>query len=540
MTGMLKLGVIGAAFAAVAAGCSSVEPTPSVVATESAMNRNYGVWVGKGPRILSADGKPLTEATVCLVGEETMTPLPIDAEGHLILNRYLAASPYGSWRDGFSSSVTVMCPGYHSRRNVALLAARGIVPEIRLEPITGQPAVRKFQATASLPPTEMERPLGFDLVKGDWLPPHGWGTTEDLRVTVSTNCAGEIRFFSFCVKDLKAPNLGGGSSGCSAAFSFVRPGDGLAASGSDAEGCTNASFTVGWIDLHRRLFRARGYLGAIDEVDVSKIRDTYYDRVRNGDDNSSSLRASSGPELVRLMLRGVINPEPGLKTFEPATAVGTLRPPAFHTVPEGDGMLAFGVSPDGRAAVLFGRTDKGARVPEIFEKGVYTSDPASDLPHLETLFVERRVPGERLAGFPELRTLVLRGYGHQRFEEKAFADNPRLDAVVLESRSSGFECAGNAFEGCSTNLTAVFNDRCESGGRPWETLSVTNLFAKMVKVYRPDPALKGVEVAPKLDFAKGTVDIPVVRLREDALELEYADGRLLRFCKDGKTERLFK
>lgn len=533
MTGMLKLGVIGAAFAAVAAGCSTVEPTPSVVAPGSAMNRSYGVWVGKGPRILSADGKPLTEATVCLVGEETMTPLPIDAEGHLILNRYLAGSPYGSWRDGFSSSVTVMCPGYHSRRNVALLAPRGIVSEIRLEPIVDQPAMRKFQATATLPATEMGRPIGFDLVKGDWLPPHGWGTTEDLQVVAVTNRSPKTRPFSFA--DKKVAGNGFHSDNLSCEFSFVREGDGLAENDSDFERCTNTAFIVSGTDYSRRLFRSRDYLGRIDEISVNKVQETYYEQSED-----ASVRRTPGPERLVLTLGGYVNPEPGLRTLEPASAVGTLRPPVFHTVPEGDGMLAFGVSPGGRAAVLFGRTDQGAKVPEIFEKGVYTSDPVSDLPHLETLFVERRVAGERLAGFPELRTLVLRGYGHQRFEEKSFADNPRLEAVVLDDMTSGFECAGNAFEGSSTNLTAVFLGRCESGGRPWETLSVTNLFAKMVKVYRPDPALKGVEVAPKLDFAKGTVDIPVVRLREDALELEYADGRLLRFGKDGKTERLFK
>ena len=62
----------------------------------------------------------------------------------------------------------------------------------------------------------------------------------------------------------------------------------------------------------------------------------------------------------------------------------------------------------------------------------------------------------------------------------------------------------------------------------------------MVKVFGPDSSHEGFQVAPRLDFVKGTVDIPVVRLREDALELEYSDGRLLRLGKDGNTERLFK
>ena len=535
MTGMLKLGVIGAAFAAVAAGGSTVEPTPSVVAPGSAMNADYGVWVEKGPRILSADGKPLTEATALMMGEEPMSLLPIDSDGRLILNRYLAGGPYGSGLRTRSDSVTVLCPGYHTRRGVRLLARREVVSEIRLEPIVDQPAMRKFQATATLPATEMGRPIGFDLVKGDWLPPHGWGTTEDLQVVAVTNRSPKTRPFSFA--DKKVTGNGFHSDNLSCEFCFVREGDGLAENNSDFERCTNTAFIVSGTDYSRRLFRSRDYLGRIDEISVNKVQEACYEQSED-----ASVRRTPGPERLVLTLGGYVNPEPGLRTLEPASAVGTLRPPVFHAVPEGDGKLAFGVSPDGRAAVLFGRADKGAKVPEIFERSVYTTDPASDLPHLETLFVDAhgQFAGRVVAGCPELRTLVLRKWAFHRLEEKAFADNPKLDTVFFGDSCLGCECAGNAFEGCSTNLTAAFCDRTSYGGRPWETLAVTNLFTKMVKVFGPDSSHEGFQVAPRLDFVKGTVDIPVVRLREDALELEYSDGRLLRLGKDGNTERLFK
>ena len=68
----MRYGVV-VMLAIAAVGCSSTsvpvnvqvseEPETEVkIKSESAMNTIYGIWIGKGPRILSESGRPLPES----------------------------------------------------------------------------------------------------------------------------------------------------------------------------------------------------------------------------------------------------------------------------------------------------------------------------------------------------------------------------------------------------------------------------------------------------------------------------------------------
>ena len=47
----------------------------------------YGIWIGRGPRILASDGTPLTNAKVVFGNDPMAEGLPIDETGYVIVNR---------------------------------------------------------------------------------------------------------------------------------------------------------------------------------------------------------------------------------------------------------------------------------------------------------------------------------------------------------------------------------------------------------------------------------------------------------------------
>ena len=135
---MMRL-ALGALVAA--AGCVSVAVDGGAVATpekkgpaqplakvriDSARNTKYGVWVGKGPRILDADGNPLLDAQVYFQDDPEMFRFGLDEDARVIVNRYLDTN----YRCGY---VNVTCPGYRSRKDVPLFNGNRLTDEIRLE-----------------------------------------------------------------------------------------------------------------------------------------------------------------------------------------------------------------------------------------------------------------------------------------------------------------------------------------------------------------------------------------------------------------------
>ena len=550
------------ALAFVAAGCSAVrvvDPLPESAevgpfdgrvkpATRkiegSALNFRYGVWIEKGPKILSRDGKPLLDARVTFQGEENAQGLEIAPDGCVILNRYMTNSgtPGYSRYPGAGGKLNVSCPGYHPR-TVGIFFDNPpvqILDEIRLDPILGQAPCRTFNKIAVITGSANPVICGFDLVEGDWLPPFGWGKVEDLRVTVSAN-PNEKNTFTISSNGVKPYNRGGyDSSGPTAKIEFVRDGDGF---GKDAVGCADCTNRVVFLLRHGdglcRVFRTRGYYGRVDGVDISQDRNSYYSEEYDG--KSRRNVRHEGPEVCTVTLRGCVNPEIGLTTFEPESVAPVPRPPTVRPVPKDGNRMAFGLSADERAAVCFGWAKEGARIPEIFEKGVYTANPAVDLPRVETLYLDMTPNYGRtspvVTGLKELRTIVrLDDDMSRELGSRAFADNPKLDAFFFGRYGSDMIVAADTFAGASTNLTAVYSDGGMNVVRPWETMSVTNVFTRMVRYWRYD----GGAIGPSIDARHGTVELPLVRVEEDFLEIEFSDGRIRRYRKDGSFENVFR
>lgn len=495
----------------------------------------YGIWIGKGPKILASDGCLLKNAKVVFGDDPTSDGLPIDEDGRVIINRYVSRG-YRRSR-GVFGYITVSCPGYHSVIGASLLGDQGIVKEIRLRPVLAQPPCRNFSSEAMLASGNNNGRCSFDLVKGDWLPPYGWGKVEDLRVTVSTNLSSMIDSYSISFSGVKRVMTRDNSQ--VVRLEFVRDGDGF---GNDAEGFSDCTNRVVYCKQYERdirgVFKVRGYYGSIDSSEIRKENRDYY--VEEG--NGRSVRRD-GPEVYRIRLNGRVNTVPELKGFESATASVTPRPPMPHPAPKEVNSMAFGVAENGRAAVFFGWTEDGAVVPPIFRKGVYSASPANDIPDLETLYFDPVFSSSDMSpmvnGLKNLRTVVLIESSNVRIGSRTFADNPKLNAVVFGGCHSGVEVAADTFAGSAAGLTAVFTENSYNCNRPWNSVTVSNVFSRMVKVYAVSAADDRIAL-PEIDLVRGDVELPVVKLEEGHLDKEYSDGRILRYRKDGFTEKIFK
>lgn len=496
----------------------------------------YGVWIGKGPKILSSDGNPLKDAKVVFSSNPQLDGFRIEDDGRVIINRYVA----GEYRGRFSScELNVSCPGYHPVVGVELFGPDGLIKEIRLKPVLGQPPCREFTSTALIRCAQEGDRCSFDLVEGDWLPPYGWGKVEDIRVTISTNNSESQMFSVSAVSGVKPYDRNSGTRQL-ARFEFVGEGDGMGKDADDYQDCTNRIFYYRRYDDFRGVFKARGFYGSIDSACADKEHFSY--SVEEEKDGKRTYVTKKSPEICRVIIKGRVNTKPGLKALEPSTASAEPRPPVSHPVPKGFDKMAFGVSRDGRAAVCFGWTKDGAVVPGIFEKGIYTSDPARDLPDVETLYSDpsfcRGDKSPMVNGLRNLRTLVCLGSGFSgNLGEKSFAGNPKLDAVIFGGLSYDSSVAGDAFDGASDKLTAVFADRSYNAFRPWETTVVSNIFTRMIKVYAVSDSSYNFAV-PEIDVSRGEVELPLIRLCDEYIDKEYSDGRILRYRKDGRTEKL--
>ena len=533
--------------AAFAVGCSSVTVPEqstegqSLSTPGSAKNLRYGIWVGKGPRIVSEDGKPLTNALVRFVNDEACSYLAIDDDGRVIMNRYLAYC-YGSdvFRSAFRNLI-VECPGYHTLESVDLLNGNGVIDEVRMSPVLGQPPCRTSYAKATLGDLKSGTVLGFDLVEGDWMPPLGWGRVEDLRVCVNTN--GSTKSFNVSSSGVTGYD-NNRSRELSANFEFVRDGDGFGKDALNYMDCTNRIFNMKQYDGSRkRSFAARGYFGSIDEIRLDRSRQYYYEHKMVDGKHVSERREY--PEQLSVLIGMRVNTEPGLKKLESFSSVTPTIPPVFHPVPEdGVNRMAFGVSEDGKSAVCFGWTKSGAKVPEIFRRGVYSQDPVKELSGIETMYLEPCDGSDplRLNGFSELRTVVVMKdwYQNGTYGPRSLADNPRLNAVVFPRRGGNVVVADNTFEGCAAKLTAVYIDAGHDAGRPWDSVAVSNVFTRMSTVYTVDIRGAYSPAQPRVDALSGTVELPVLELADEHLEERFPDGRVCRYCRDGRTEKLRK
>lgn len=497
----------------------------------------YGVWIGKGPKILASDGRPLRNAKVVFGNDPSAEGLPIDEDGSVIVNRYVSRSArrYGD----VAGNVTVSCPGYHSELNRFLVDGQGPVQEIRLRPILVQPPCRSFSSEATLASGKGNGRCSFDLVEGDWLPPYGWGKVEDLRVTVSTNLSSALASYSISFSSVKRVMTRDNQQ--VVRFEFVRDGDGF---GKDEEGfsdCTNRVVYCKQYDRDvRGVFKVRGHYGSLDSSEIRKESRSYY--VEEG--AGKSVRRD-GPEVCRIKLNGRVNTVAELKGLESATVSVSPQPPVSHPAPKDVNSMAFGVAENGRAAVFFGWTKDGVVVPEIFRKGVYSTDPATDLPDLETLYLDTCFSFSGMSpmvnGLKNLRTVVLTEGSHVRnLGGRALADNPKLDAVLFDSYRSDVEVAADTFAGSAEGLTAVFAESSFNCNRPWDSVTVSNVFSRMVKVYSASGSDERMLAPPEVDLARGEIELPVVTLEDGCLNKEYSDGRILRYRKDGFTEKVFK
>ena len=534
-----------------AAGCVSVAVDSGAVATpekkgpaqplakvriDSARNTKYGVWVGKGPRILDADGNPLLDAQVHFRDDPEMFRFGLDEDARVVVNRYLDTYNH-------SANVNVTCPGYRSRRDVPLFQGEKLVDEIRLEKSVDQPPCRGFNAATDIFGDSKERVYGFDLVEGDWMPPRGWGKTEDIRVHLAADPSAlpseTSSHFSISSSGIKPRRSGGSNWEEFVKIEFLGKDDGYGYDRRAFADSTNRVLTAtAYGSLPNVGYRVRGYYGELTGFSMRKKHD--YDAERG----KAVPRKPGVLDCLHVEISGRVNREPGLKALVPASAAVVPRSPTFHPVPGNGNALAFGLSADERAAVCFGWTQDGAKVPEIFEKGVYTADPATALPRLVTLYFDPSYRGgansPMINGLPELRTVVniCDVYG-QGIGESAFANNPKLNAVVF---TDGYEMtvAGNAFSGCATNVTAVFVEGGREFPRAWQSIAVSNVFARMCKVVTGGRQQRDTLARPEIDTRFGIVELPVLTMDEDRLEKEYSDGRIIRYFKDGTVEKLRK
>lgn len=528
--------------------CESPEADGNEVADEFAVggggrgvSRAYGVWVGKGPKILAEDGSPLTKARVMFSNDLTSEGLSVDETGRVTVNRYIPDRHSRSYTRNAADgdTLTITCPGYHPAVNVPLLGGDGAVKEIRLKPLLGQPPCRSFSSVATVLRGKGDRCCGFDLVEGDWLPPYGWGKVEDIRVTLSTNMMSGSAAYSVSYKGVKRVESRG--DGPVMRVEFVRDGDGF---GKDTEGYLDCTTRVALCRQYDHglcgVFKVRGCYGSIDSSALRSERLYYY-----AEDEGGSGRRDVA-DVYKVVFSGRVNAVAGLKALEAASGPVAPRPPVSHPAPNGADCLAFGVSENGRAAVCFGWTKAGAVVPEIFRRGVYTTDPAKDIPGLETLYVDTnfRVSNARpiVNGMKKLRTVVWSSdYSANTIGERFCADNPKLDAVIIDGYRPEVMVAADAFAGASTNLTAVYASYDGYSTRPWDCVAVSNVFSRMVRIYSASDLGGGKMLAPpEVDLARGEIELPVITLEDGYLDKEYSDGRVLRYRNDGFIEKLYR
>ena len=112
--------------------------------------------------------------------------------------------------------------------------------------------------------------------------------------------------------------------------------------------------------------------------------------------------------------------------------------------------------------------------------------------------------------------------------------------MIFDGSCHELTVAADSFSGSATNLTAVYTENSYNCNRPWNMVAVSNVFSRMVKVFTVSRSNDSTIASPEADLARGEVELPVMTLEDGHLDKEYSDGRIIRYRKDGFTERIFK
>ena len=343
----------------------------------------------------------------------------------------------------------------------------------------------------------INRPVGFDLLKGSFLPPYGDGETADFTlasVQVSSLPNDIDEWHQACRYDL--PTAAGirldcapTTEGFTAVDAFPDAlGDPLAAPEKYAresivQTCLRMQGGSGWVDswshsardvLRRKrwLFSARGHVGvlAVENIDFPLSRGVpqFVFRFRFND---------------RVGERGL---EADGRSPEPVAEKASVAPDA-------KGPLLARTGTD--SAIFFGMSgEKGSCLPaSMRDKRI------RDMKGIRHLTVDEGVaviPEKALSGSSALETLEIRGQ-LKSIESRAFADCPKLSCVTL-CQNRPFELVEDAFSGCSPNLTCHYTFVPSSRFRDGRSVDFRHPFWKRVVYYCK-------ESAGERDFVEGDI-----------------------------------
>ena len=551
------------ALAMLAVACAgALRANPPAPATEGSESRlaphlawRYGAWVSKGPRIVSDSGEPLAAARVMENGRygRTAFTLPVDADGRIVFDGYV----------NDSKGIRISCEGYYSRQ-VTLSSDCGET-EIVLRRKRRPHPMLNHEVDVTLPMSATNAVVQIDLVEGDLLAPYGYGIHADaefrfdgfaeplfgrLLPSRSTNgVSGVMRMsegdFAHQRNDVMIfLNEGDGVEPMDRAFNddFGMPYE------ADDAICTNRIIRC---DMFGRnfafCFRVRGHYGYTKGTPIVGKSQRYVHVRRQNVDRKVWTTTSEPEDCLQIKLKWCVNAEPCDRGLEPDERRPVLPPPPERFVPSDTNLLAFGVSPDGRSALCFGCVSPSVRVPDVFPRAVYTSNPAKDLPALETLYIDQpsaEIGAGAFAGHAGLRSVVLLGGSLARIQEKAFANCPQLNAFVVLRPNDRLVVAEDAFAGCAEDFAAVFvgqhrfaedDSSLENRGK-WTSIPCTNVFPRQVNV--PLDFMRAAEsFGPSVDLDLGRVELPILRFDGTRLERETSDGKVFSLDSSGRETK---
>ena len=508
----------------------------------SHLARRYGVWMVKGPRVVSDSGEPLLAASAVEVDRygRTAFALPLDEDGRIVLGSYV----------NDDTGVRISCEGYYSRQ--VSLSHRCEETEIVLRRKRRPHPMLSRKIDVTLPMSATNAAIQVDLVEGDLLAPYGYGIHADAefrfdrpidqRAALSSTCC-----FGFPRDDsgqLFLLNEGDGIGLADRAFAddFGMPYE------ADDAICTNRMLRCDMLGhAFAVCFRVRGRYGYTKGVPlVCKSQRNVYVR-RHHVDREGWTSTSEPEDCLLIRLGWYINAEPGDRGLEPdERRRPRVPPPPERFVPSDTNLLAFGVSPDGRSAVCFGRVSPSVRVPDVFPHAVYTAEPAKDLPALETLYIDQpsaEIGARAFAGHAGLRSVVLVAGSLLRIQEEAFSNCPKLNAFVVLRPYDKLIVAENAFAGCTEDFAAIFVGRFldadvspENRGK-WTTIPCVNVFPRQISVPLDDYARAEELFGPSIDLDSGSVELPILRFDGTRLERETSDGKVFSLGSNGRATK---
>jgi len=526
-------------------------PAADAVPLDGQLAYRYGVWIEKNLRIVSDTGEPLPDALV--TGPPTSRRYPVGKDGTVSLKCYGACSV----------RLSVSAPGHYG---CVVNVMPGKDEVITLRRKKNPHPMQELNLRLRLPKAAPDDSWRVDLVAGDWLPPHGFGRVADAvfcmvdESDADNRSGGSTPNEPVAKRRISSASLSGAQK--SAWYMrFLQEGDGFAFAGDsfpdelrtpyevDCGACTNSSLRCGPYSSRGSnvVFRVRGHCGVL--LGVPSI----YSFVYHADKHKEA------GEYAEIFLSGRVNKAPGEPGIEPEDCPGvtSVPPPVQRALPDGTNLFAFGVSPDGRGAVFFGKTTPSVRVPDMFPRAVYTAEPASELAAVETLYVDTSsgsasIPARAFAGLPNLRSVVVIPT-ILRIEEEAFAGCPKLNAVLfpgMDARNpSPYWCpvvAENAFAECAKDVSAIFFKLLYSGDAGGVgAIACTNVWSRQICVPLSSDTRNAISdarsfFAPKVDFEAGKVEIPLVRFDGSRIERESQDGRIFVLGTDGALERRVK